>query len=213
LRWVLPHGALGVATGAIVIGTVATSTSTTTIISIRTIISTAMSTARGKVTGNTIRNIVEMRLTVTGEQRISLVATTGSNPAAVTALALETARAAELALEIALVTELGLEIVREAALALGIAPVAALELEHGLVAEELGLVPGAAVPEHGPVGAVLARGRPHDRLAVPLRIKSVTALHHHGLAPVPAVEDLAAVVETTREPAAPEVVIAWAAAG
>ena len=66
--------------------------------------------------------------------------------------------------------------------------------------------------EHGPVGAVLARGRPHDRLAVPLGIKSVTALHHHGLAPVPAVEDLAAVVGTTREPAAPEVVAAWAAA-
>jgi hypothetical protein len=162
-----------------------------------------------------------------------LEATTGSNPAAVTApaLALETARGAELEQAIVREAELALEIVREVELALEIVPgvdlaleivPAAAELEHGLVAGELGLVPGAAVPEHvlvavelehGPVGAVLARGRPHDRLAVPLGIKSVTALHHHGLAPVPAVEDLAAVVETTREPAAPEVVAAWAAAG
>jgi len=181
-----------------------------------------MSAARGKV-GSTTRNIGEMRLTVTGEQRISLEATTGSNPAAVTApaLALETARGAELEQAIVREAELALAIVPGVELALAIVPAAA-ELEHGLVAEELGLVPGAAVPEHvpvavelehGPLGAVLARGRPHDRLAVPLRTKSVTALHHHGLAPVPAVEDLAAVVETTREPAAPEVVAAWEAAG
>jgi hypothetical protein len=78
-----------------------------------------------------------------------------------------------------------------------------VEPEHGLV---------VVVPEHGPVEAALARGHPHDRLAVPQGIKSVTALHHHGLAPVPAVEDLAAVVETTREPAAPEAVAAWEAA-
>jgi hypothetical protein len=73
-----------VATGAIAIGTVATSTSTTIIISIRTTISTAMSAARDKVIGSTIRNIGEMRLTAIGEQRISLAATTGSNLAAVT---------------------------------------------------------------------------------------------------------------------------------
>jgi hypothetical protein len=45
--------------------------------------------------------------------------------------------------------------------------------------------------------------------AVPLRTKSVIAPHHRGLVAVPRVEDLAAEVETTREPAAAEAVIAW----
>ncbi len=52
------------------------------------------------------------------------------------------------------------------------------------------------------------------QLAVPPRIKSVTAAHRHDQVPVlEAAEDLAAAVaETTREPAATEAAIAWAAA-
>jgi hypothetical protein len=222
LPWAPPHGALGVATGAIAIGTAVTLRSTTIIITIRIIILTVTLIAKGKVIGSIIRNIEGTLLTVTGEQQTSLGQTIGSSQALVVQAAEPgpaIGRVAELEQAIAPAAELALEIVREAELEQAIVP--GVELEHGLVAEELGLVPGAAVPEHvlvavelehGPAGAVLARGRPHDRLAVPLGIKSVTALHHHGLAPVPAVEDLAAVVETTRELAAPEVVAAWAAA-
>jgi hypothetical protein len=47
------------------------------------------------------------------------------------------------------------------------------------------------------------------RVAVPLRTKSAIAPHHRGLVPVLGAEDLAAEVETTREPAAAEAVIAW----
>src|SRR5205809_798227 len=72
LRWVPPRGALGAVIGAIAIGTAATSTSTTTIISIRTTISTAMSAARDKVIGSTIRNTAEMLRMETGKQPISL---------------------------------------------------------------------------------------------------------------------------------------------
>jgi hypothetical protein len=48
--------------------------------------------------------------------------------------------------------------------------------------------------------------------AGPAKIKSVIAVHHRGLVAVPRVEDLAAVAETTREPAATEAAKAWAAA-
>ena len=52
-----------------------------------------------------------------------------------------------------------------------------------------------------------------DKVAVPLRIKSVTAPHRRGLVPVPKrVEDLAAAAETTRDPAATEAATAWVAA-
>src|SRR5437867_439430 len=74
LRWVLPLGALGAATGAIAIGTVATLRSTTIIITIRTTISTAMSAARDRVIGSTIRNTAEMHPMVIGKQRISTAA-------------------------------------------------------------------------------------------------------------------------------------------
>jgi len=215
-------GALGVVIGAIAIGTAATSISITIIISIRTTISTAMSAARDKVIGSITPNIVETRLTVTGERQISLEATTGSSPAAVTAPVpeLETGRAVELEREIdpAVALELGIVpvaepvpvIARVAELVLEIVLAEAVR-EHGLAAvePEHGLV---VVAEHGPVEAALARGHPHGRLAVLLGIKSVIAVHHHGLALVPAAEDLVAVVETTREPAAPEVVAAWEAA-
>src|ERR1700751_2359300 len=71
LRWVLPLGALGAVTGAIVIGMVATLRSTTIIITIRTTISIAMSAATGKVIGSTIRNTAEMLPTATGKRRIN----------------------------------------------------------------------------------------------------------------------------------------------
>src|SRR5207244_13362138 len=69
--WGSQRGELGVATGAIAIGTVETSTSTTIIISIRTTISTAMSAARDKVIGSTIRNTAEMLRMETGKRRIN----------------------------------------------------------------------------------------------------------------------------------------------
>src|SRR5206468_7751385 len=72
LRWVLPLGALGAATGAIAIGTVATLRSTTIIITIRTTISTATSAARDRVIGSTTRNTAEMHPMGTGKRRISM---------------------------------------------------------------------------------------------------------------------------------------------
>ena len=101
-----------------------------------------------------------------------------------------------------------------------IVPVAE-ELEHGPVVAELVLAPAVAELEHGQVAVELVlvpeeaepvHGHPHDLLAVLLGTKSVTAARHRGLAPVPAAEDLEAVAETTREPAAAEAVAAWAAA-
>ena len=68
-----PLGALGVATGAIAIGMVATSRSTTIIITTATAISTAMSAARDKVIGSTIHNTAEMHPMGTGKPQISLV--------------------------------------------------------------------------------------------------------------------------------------------
>src|SRR6266480_2529092 len=73
LHWVLPHGALGVATGAIAIGTVATLRSTTIIITIATTISTAMSAVRDKATGSTIRNTAGTHPMGTGKRQTSLV--------------------------------------------------------------------------------------------------------------------------------------------
>jgi len=62
------------------------------------------------------------------------------------------------------------------------------------------------------VAVVLVRGHPRAQLAVvALRTKSATAAHPHDLVPAPRVEDSAAAAETTREPAAAEAVIAWAA--
>ena len=66
------HGALGAATGAIAIGTVATLRSITIIITIRTTISTATSTARDKVIGSTIRNTAEMPRMATEIRPINL---------------------------------------------------------------------------------------------------------------------------------------------
>ena len=61
------------ATGAIAIGMVVTSRSTTIIITTAITTSTATSAARDKVIGSTIRNTAAMRLTETGKQQTSLV--------------------------------------------------------------------------------------------------------------------------------------------
>jgi len=75
------------------------------------------------------------------------------------------------------------------------------ELERVLVAAELEHAPVAAAPERGPV-------------AVPLRTKSVIAVHHRGRVPLlTAVEDLVVVAQTMREQAATEAATAWGVAG
>ena len=78
-------------------------------------------------------------------------------------------------------------------------PVVVAELELAQVVAELALeaVPVAVELEH-------VQGA-----AVPLRTKSVITPHHRGLVPLLGAEDLAAEVETTREPAVAEAVIAW----
>ena len=104
-----------------------------------------------------------------------------------------------------------------------------LVLEHVPVQEELELGPveaeralGQAAEElelnrvEGPEPVQVAEepvpNQPRVQVAVALRTKSVTAAHPHDLVPAPRVEDLAAVAETTREPAAAEAAVAWAAA-
>jgi len=66
-----------------------------------------------------------------------------------------------------------------------------------------------AVPERDLVAEVLAL----VRVAVALRTRSVIAAHRPDPVPLLAAEEdlAAAVAETTREPAAAEAVIAWAA--
>jgi hypothetical protein len=93
---------------------------------------------------------------------------------------------------------------------LAIGQAEALVLVIVQVAAERELARAVAELEHGPVAAE----REPDQVAVPLRIKSVIAVHHRGrVRLLAAVEDLAAGVETTRDPAATEAGIAWAAAG
>jgi len=87
-------------------------------------------------------------------------------------------------------------------------PVVPVALVRGLVAaleRELVQVEEAEL-EHGPVAALAL-----DPAVVALKIKLATAAHPRGLVPLlEAGEDLvAAVAETTREPAAAEAVIAW----
>jgi hypothetical protein len=74
------------------------------------------------------------------------------------------------------------------------------EPEHAQAVAELERVRAGGAPERGPV-------------AVPLRTKSVIAVHHRGLPLLlAAVVDLVAAAQTMREPAATEAVIAWEAA-
>jgi hypothetical protein len=86
------------------------------------------------------------------------------------------------------------------------------ELEHAPVAAELELVQVVVVPEHGRVAAPVPNLR-RGQLEARRRTRSATEAHHRGQVPLlAAVEDLAAGVETTRDPAATEAGIAWAAA-
>jgi hypothetical protein len=97
---------------------------------------------------------------------------------------------------------------------LALVQVAVPELERGLVAAELERDPVVALErELDQAVVVLVRGHPRAQPAAALRTKSVTAAHPHDLVLLlEAEEDLAAAVaETTREPAAAEAVIAWAA--
>jgi hypothetical protein len=80
---------------------------------------------------------------------------------------------------------------------------AAAELELAQVVAEL--VVQVVVPE-------LVLGHQRGLLAAALRTKSVTAVHRRGQVAALAVEDLAEVAETTREPAATEAAAAWEAA-
>ena len=177
-----------------------------------------MSAARDKVIGSTMRNIAGMHPMGTGKPRISTAAAEPAGRVVQVELALGRVLA-----ELELVQVL-------AELALG--PVLA-ELEHVQVQVELALGPVlaelehdpvAVEPEHGPavvpelvIGQVAGELEHVQeeaelelvRAAVPLRTKSVITPHHRGLVPLLGAEDLAAEVETTREPAAAEAVIAW----
>jgi hypothetical protein len=168
-------------------------------------------------------SIVETLLMGIGKQRTSLEARlagradakaleSGIAQEALAELAAQVDRVAlaELAVQVAL-AELAVQ-VAPAGLVVQVAPaglvvqVAQLELnrvealELDQVEAELEPVQVVAAPEHDPA-------------AVLLETKSGTAPHPRGLAPVRAAEeDLAAAVETMREPAAAEAATAWAAA-
>jgi hypothetical protein len=206
LRWVPQLGVLGVATGAIAIGTAATSTSTTTIILTETTtrMSTGVRLARA-TGGSTTRNTGEMRPMGIGKRRINSAAR-GLAARAVGSRGLEPELAPVAAPELAPV-QVAVQ-VQAPVLVQGVA-----ELEHARAeaARERGLV----VAELELVRAEAARvlGLQRDQLAVPRRTRSATEAHHRDLARLLAAEDLAAVVETTRDPAATEAATAWAAAG
>jgi hypothetical protein len=203
-----PPGALGAATGAIAIGTVATLRSTTIIITIRTTISTATSAARDRVIGSTTRNTGEMHPMGTGKQRISTAARLAGlrRPIDLVAVELEHDPAAvELGLPIGLVVE------PERAIGLAVAGVVKPTV---LVAAELGLPIGPGVVPELETAQVVAPELELVQVAVALRTRSVTAAHRPDLVPLlEAEEDLVAVAETTREPVAAEAAIVWAAAG
>jgi len=199
LRWLLPRGALGVVTGAIAIGTAGTSTSITTIISIKTTTLTATTSieVRDKVSGSTIRNTAAMLPTVTGEQQISLAETNAARA--------EEDRAEEgpvVSAELVVQAELAVRVVsaelvdREALAELASQEALAELVDQEALAE---LANQVAEPELGQV-------------AVAPRTKSVTAAHHRDLVHLEAEDLAAAAVETTREPAATEAVVAWVAA-
>jgi hypothetical protein len=83
-----------------------------------------------------------------------------------------------------------------------------VELVVQVAPVELGIAPEVPAQETGPAEVV-----PEPVLvALPRRIRSATAPHHHGQVPVQRVEDSAVAAETTPEPAATEAEKAWAAA-
>jgi hypothetical protein len=187
------------------------STLTTKIILIAPIILTATSAAKAG-TGSTTRNTVETRRTGIGKQRTSLVVRVR-------------VERAELVVQVALaelvdqVVSVGLaDRVASVALAVRVASVALVvrEAQAELVVREaqaeLVVREAQAELELVPVVVVPVRGHRHAQVAVPLRTRSVTGVHHPGLAPVLAAAASVAVAETTREPAAPEAVRVWAVA-
>ena len=186
MRWVPPRGAPGAATGATATGAAGISTSTTIII----LIATITSTASKEVSFSTMRSIAETLLMGIGKQRTSLAAR----------LAGRAAHAKGPVLLIAPVEAPELELAPVAAEPERV-PVAAAAAALLQAVAELELVPVAAELELVPV-------------AVALRTKSVTAAPHRDLVPLlVAAEDLeAAGAETTREPAAAEGATAWAGA-
>ena len=194
------------ATGAIAIGTAATSTSTTTIISIRTTILIGTSVAKA-ATGNTIRNTAGTLLTATEGPRTSSVVRVRVELVIDPALAELDVRVAQVARAALAVRE---DQVVPAVRAALVVPESLVELVVQVAPAELEQDPEAVALERDPVEAVPVR----DLVALPLKNKSATAVRHRDLARLLAVvADSAAAAETTREPAATEAVAAWAAAG
>ena len=110
------------------------------------------------------------------------------------------------------VVELGLPIglVVEPERAIGLAVAGVVKPTVLVAAAELGLPIGPAVVPELETAQVVAPELELVQVAVALRTRSVTAAHRPDLVPLlEAEEDLAAVAETTREPAAAEAVIAW----
>jgi hypothetical protein len=87
-------------------------------------------------------------------------------------------------------------------------------LEHVLAVVPAPVIVRAGVElELGPVEVELELGHRRDRLALPVKTKSVTTAHRPDLVPLLAGEDLVAAAETTRERVAAEAVIVWEVAG
>jgi len=113
------------------------------------------------------------------------------------------------------VVELGLPIglVVEPERAIGLAVAGVVKPTVLVAAAELGLPIGPAVVPELETAQVVAPELELVQVAVALRTRSVTAAHRPDLVPLlEAEEDLVAAAETTREPAAAEAAIAWAAA-
>jgi hypothetical protein len=92
--------------------------------------------------------------------------------------------------------------------------VRAAEPELVIALAKVALVIALAVAEleRGPEAVEPVPNQPHAQLVVPPRTKSVTGPRRHDQVLLLMVEDLAAaVMETTRDPAATEAAIAWAA--
>jgi hypothetical protein len=212
----------------------ATSTSTTTIISIRTTILIGTSVAKA-ATGNTIRNTAGTLLTATEEPRTSSVVRVRAElviDPALAVLAVRVAQEARAALAVpedqavpavraALVVPEN-PVVRAAWAVLvapgdPVVPESPVELVVRVAPAELEQGPAAAALERDPVVAELAPVQVvavpvRDLVALPPKNKWAIALHRPGQVPrLVRVEDLAAAAETTREPAATEAVAAWAA--
>jgi hypothetical protein len=84
------------------------------------------------------------------------------------------------------------------------------------LAAKLELVPVEEGPVQSQAAALVLAREAVERVLVlvvvpPLKTKSATVAHHHGLVAVPRVEDSKAVAETMREPAATAVARAWEA--